>query len=75
MGPGKARDLEARPADTGMDSDKQQGRGGLMSHRQSRTRETWRPRLGAGLWNKVRSVRWGNKEPMVRVTEGEKKGE
>lgn len=75
MGLGKVRDLKARPADTGMDSDKQEGRGASRVKKQSHTRETWRVRLGAGLWSKVHSVRGRNKEPLVRVTEGEKKGE
>ena len=63
-----------------MDSDKQEGRGGLASRKQSRVGETRRARLGRGGGGEAGAVgsgaRYevsvgGNKEPLVRVIEGE----
>lgn len=49
MGPGKAKGPEARLANMGIDSDKQEGRGaGVVSLKQSCTGKTWRAKLGLG---------------------------
>lgn len=64
VGLGKARGPEARLADLGKDSNKQEGRGHLPSCKQNRVRE-------GALWSKVRSICRENKEQLARVTQGE----